>query len=309
MTELTKEILEKYQIRKTKAQKNAFISFLQEKVGKMGYASKLEAGRRGSCNIVVGDVDNAKVVYTAHYDTCPVLPFPNFITPKNFLIYLLYQILLSAAILAVAYGSQILIDKAALLLKFNGNIAYFLELAVFYGIICLLFLGPANKHTANDNTSGVTTLLEIMANLPDEKKNEVAFVFFDLEEMGLVGSSSFAQKHKKVMKEKLLINFDCVSDGDHILLVLRKKSKAYKDALEKAYVSNELFNVEVADKGVFYPSDQMNFVCGVGVAALKKSKFINLLYMDRIHTKKDTVYTEENIEFLTKSSITLLNYI
>ena len=84
MTEISREVLDKYQIRKTKAQKNAFISFLQEKVGKMGYTSKLEAGKGGACNIIVGDVESAKVVYTAHYDTCPVLPFPNFIYSRTF---------------------------------------------------------------------------------------------------------------------------------------------------------------------------------------------------------------------------------
>ena len=93
MTELTKEVFEKYQVRKNKAQKNAFIYFVQEKVSQMGYISKLEAGKGGACNIVVGDIENAKVVYTAHYDTCPVLPFPNFITPKNFFIYLLFYLI------------------------------------------------------------------------------------------------------------------------------------------------------------------------------------------------------------------------
>jgi hypothetical protein len=44
----------------------------------------------------------------------------------------------------------------------------------------------------------------------------------------------------------------------------------------------------------------------VGVAALKKSKLLKILYMDRIHTKKDTVYREENIAYLKEGSIRLL---
>ena len=44
---------------------------------------------------------------------------------------------------------------------------------------------------------------------------------------------------------------------------------------------------------------------GVGVAALKRSKRFGILYMDRIHTKTDTVYREENIEFLKNGAITL----
>ena len=88
--------------------------------------------------------------------------------------------------------------------------------------------GPANEHTVNDNTSGVTTLIDTMTILPDELKSDVAFIFFDLEEAGLVGSKSFFKKHKNVMNNKLLVNFDCVSDGENILLVLNKKAVHYR---------------------------------------------------------------------------------
>ena len=55
----------------------------------------------------------------------------------------------------------------------------------------------------------------------------------------------------------------------------------------------------MASKGAIYPSDQANFDRGVGVAALKKTKS-GLLYMDRIHTERDTVYMEENMAYLTE---------
>ena len=130
-------------------------------------------------------------------------------------------------------------------------------------------------------------------------------VFFDLEEAGLFGSASFAKAHKSVMKNTLLLNFDCVSDGKNILLVLCKGAKKYKASLEKHFVSNDTFNVEILDKGVFYPSDQANFHCGVGVAALKYSKKLNTLYMDRIHTKNDTIFEEENIAYLSDHAVSL----
>ena len=47
----------------------------------------------------------------------------------------------------------------------------------------------------------------------------------------------------------------------------------------------------MASKGAIYPSDQAKFVRGMGVAALKKTKS-GLLYMDRIHTGRETVYME-----------------
>ena len=64
-----------------------------------GYDFKVEKGAFGARNIVIGDPEAAKVLYTAHYDTCARMPFPNFITPKCLPIYLLYQILLTVVLL------------------------------------------------------------------------------------------------------------------------------------------------------------------------------------------------------------------
>ena len=53
--------------------------------------------------------------------------------------------------------------------------------------------------------------------------------------------------------------------------------------------------------GAFYPSDQVNFRCGVGVAAMNKAPLIGL-YMSRIHTKRDTVCDERNFAFLVEGA-------
>ena len=59
------------------------------------------------------------------------------------------------------------------------------------------------------------------------------------------------------------------------------------------------------DKGFgFYPSDQMNFPYGVGVAALKRRK--KILYLDRIHTSKDTVLDQTNVNILRAAITTLV---
>ena len=169
-----------------------------------------------------------------------------------------------------------------------------------------MMIGPANKHTANDNTSGVTTLLDLMMAMPAELRSEAAFIFFDLEEPGLLGSSGYASKHSKSMKDKWIVNFDCVSDGDTMLFAVSRKARGLVPSLEKVFVPNEhVPTVDIAAKGVFYPSDQANFPRGVGVAALKKTKNGNILYMNRIHTSKDTVYREENIAFLVDGAVRL----
>ena len=313
MTQITKEVLEKYQIRKNKKQKREFISFAKEKAESLGYEVNIEDGSFGAKNIVVGDPTKAKAVFTAHYDTCARLPFPNFITPKNFAIYLLYQILIMVVFFFIPiFAVSFLYGYVAASLNIPEAIAFDLGMLVYYVTLVLLvyflLFGPANKHTANDNTSGVTTLFEIMEAMPNELKSSAAFIFFDLEEMGLFGSASYASKHKGVKKNSLVINFDCVSDGENILFVLKKDARKYEDALRAAFDGNENDKVKVfvESKGVFYPSDQINFKHGVGVAALKRSKIAGVLYMDRIHTKKDVIYREENIEFLTTGAVKLV---
>ena len=341
MTESTKTILEKYQVRKTKAQKAAFIEYVRGIAENSDYAFRVEEGMLGARNLVIGDPDSAKVVFTAHYDTQPVLPMPNFITPKNIWIYIFYQIVLVTVVMicpmvlvGIAVGVPITLVGEALL--WQQDLIFGLIEAVMYlaliGSMLLIMFGPANKATANDNTSGVTVVLDIMQalahtdqwetginkrlsgdNVPEgmrlssnELRSRVAFVLFDLEEVGLVGSSSFASKHKGVKKNTLLINFDCVSDGDNILLAPRRGAKKYEDALRSGYTSRPGFEVEVLSKGVFYPSDQAGFDRGVGVCALKKSKFLGVLYMDRIHTRRDTIYREENIANLVDCSLDLI---
>lgn len=308
MTDLTKEILEHYQVRKTKKQKSAFIDFALKKSEEMGYEARVEKGGMGVRNIVVGDPDKARLVCTAHYDTCAKLPFPNFLTPKSMLIYILYNILVIGGLvvasialgIAVGVGIGLLVD-----IDIGTRIGQSVALPFYWGFLIMMIAGPANKHTVNDNTSGVTLLFDLMAKLPNEKRSEVAFVFFDLEEAGLVGSSAFAKAHKTVRDHTLLLNFDCVSDGENLLLVAKKITDEHFSLLERAFASDSRMHAEITKKGL-YPSDQSKFRHGVGVAAFKKTRR-GLLYMNRIHTAKDTVYREENALFIVDSTLKVID--
>ena len=225
MTRTTKEIFEKYEIRKTKKQRAAFREYVKGVAEGAGYACKVEKAGRSAHNIVVGSPSSAKVVYTAHYDTCAGMLLPNLITPKCLPIYILYQLLISAILytlpfLMISLFPTLIIEKTGSslgggLMLFGGYVALFLAAYI-------IVAGPANKHTANDNTSGVTVLIDLMLSLPEEERGKVAFIFFDLEEMGLLGSQNYAKRHKAEMKNKLLINFDCVSDGKTILFAVKK---------------------------------------------------------------------------------------
>ena len=293
MTELSREILRDWQIRKTGAQKRRFIEFLQARLPGL----RVEEGGLPRCrNLVLGDPERAELVFTAHYDTCARLPFPNFITPQNLVIYLLYQLLILLPFFALAALLALVLIRAGVFGPAAVMLSWFLAMGA---LLYVFILGPANPHTVNDNTSGVVTLCELYAALDEAERARCAFVFFDHEESGLFGSSLFASRHKKAMKDKLLLNFDCVSDGDTILFVQSRRARRLAgEALAEAFASSADKQSRFAGPfGAFYPSDQIHFPCGVGVAAMNRVPVIGL-YMSRIHTARDTVCDEANFAFL-----------
>lgn len=304
MTSLSQKILDQFQVRKSKKQKAAFREWLCAELKNLGYEPRVEKGG-SSHNVVVGDPDSAKVIYTAHYDTCAVLPIPNFITPRNFFWYLLYQLLLCVPMFVLAFGAEFLV------LTLWEDCPMWVALLVVYAVLGFLLWwlmdGPANKHTVNDNTSGTITLVEIAQTLPEELRSQVCLVFFDNEEKGLLGSKAFAKAHKDVKEKGLLVNFDCVSDGDFLQFFpskVLKKEEPVLSALETSFPSAGEKDVQVVTSFGFYPSDQAQFKRGVGVCALKKNPVFGY-YMDRIHTKKDTIMMEENIHLLRSGAVRL----
>ena len=305
MTTLSETILSDWQVRKTRKQKNAFIEFMQSQIPGL----QVEQGGFGNNrNLVLGDVKSAKVIIGAHYDTCARLPFPNFMPPKNIPLYIGYSLLICLPFL-VLMG---ILSGVLMALTDNFLLAYWGSFLPAMALMFYLFMGgKPNPHTVNDNTSGVITLCELIASMPPEQMSQTAFVFFDNEENGLLGSAFFTKLHKKDhLKNKLMINFDCVSDGDHMLFVLNKPAqKAYGEAFAAAYPSSAEKTVLIEkSSNTMYPSDQANFPMGVGVAALKKKKFVGI-YLDRIHTVKDTVFQEKNIKFFVDGTQRLLDAI
>ena len=179
----------------------------------------------------------------------------------------------------------------------------------YFGMLLLMLFGPANRHNSNDNTSGVVTVLETARTMPENLRGRTCFVLFDLEEAGLVGSSSSRKTHKKATQEQIVLNLDCVGDGDEIVFFPTAKLCKKEGAmtwLSRVYVSLGEKSIAQRKKGfAYYPSDQRNFPYGVGICALKRSKWIGL-YMDKIHTARDKVLDETNVNILRAAITTLI---
>ncbi|MBE5797119.1 MAG: M28 family peptidase [Clostridiales bacterium] len=301
-------LVEKFPIRKSRKQKEAFREWFIGWAQEQGYAAEATApkGLFRSSNVVVGDPETAEVVFTGHYDTPAVMPLPNFITPCNVLVYLLYQLLLVPVLLipgaltgAVSgYVLKLLTGEMELAASIGGMLGF----VMVYVTLGIMMFGPANKHNVNDNTSGVAAVMELMQRIPADKRAKTAFILFDNEEKGMLGSAAYASGHKTVKKEKLLINMDCVGDGENMLFFANKRTRKLpcfpqlEAAMQSATGRNFLMNK--MEKCV-YPSDQANYRYGIAVCACNKMKVIGY-YCDKIHTKKDTVCEQANLDFLAE---------
>lgn len=299
------DVVKNYPVRKSKKQKQAFRADVTQWLQNLGYPVCEEEGSFHSCNLVIGDPQGARYLVTAHYDTCARLPFPNLITPCNFWTFLLYQVFICLMLMLPALAVGGLVGY----LLHSFDIGYFLFVVLLWAAIVLMLIGPANSSNVNDNTSGVVTLLEIARSIPELHRKNVCFVLFDLEEAGLIGSASYKKKHKREIPNQLVLNLDCVGEGDDIYFfptAKLKKSKERLAPLQKLAGGYGKKSIAVRTKGFsIYPSDQSNFPYGVGICALKRGWAG--LYLSRIHTPRDTVLDETNVNILRAALTTLIS--
>lgn len=293
-----------FPVRKSKVQKQAFRDAVIPYVQALGYECTTEKGMLGARNVVIGNSETAKYLITAHYDTCAHLPFPNLITPCSFWLFMAYQLVIAAFMLLIPLIPTIAADW----LFDTGAASSMVWYAFFLLGAILMMVGPANKHNANDNTSGVVAVLEIARKLPAELRSQVCFVLFDLEEAGLFGSMGYQEAHKNATKNQLVLNLDCVGDGDEIMLFPSgkvKKDQEKMELLRSCCGSQGNKRISIREKGFsFYPSDQANFPYGVGIAALRRSKVG--LYLGRIHTNRDTILEEANIHMIRDAILSMI---
>lgn len=298
------DVLHQFPVRKSRNRKQQFRDAVAEYAQKQGYCVTEEKGSFGCRNLVIGDPETASYLVTAHYDTCARLPFPNFLMPENLLIFALHQLALWLGIMLIA----VLLGVVAGLTLGEAFISPVSTMTVF-AILALMLIGPTNRNNANDNTSGVVTLLEILRSLPENQRSKVCFVLFDLEEAGLIGSACYRKAHKAATDRQLVLNLDCVGDGDYIRMYPTKKLKKDRKKLTGLYKACGYFgkkSVVVHEKGFGYcPSDHKSFPYGVGIIALNKHKAG--LYLGKIHTPKDTVLDETNVNILRAALISYIS--
>lgn len=293
------EIDRLHPVRRSREEKEKFRTYAKECFTSMGADARCEASKNGKHkNLIVGDIDSADVLLVAHYDTPAASPFPNLMLPRSPVLFWIYQfvplIILVAVSLLAGYLASLLAENS------RDVVFYFGFLAVYYVLYFLFFRTFKNRHNKNDNTSGIATVMTVCARLSDTERKKCAFVLFDNEEKGKLGSKALFAEQKESLSHKPVLNFDCVGNGENIIFIAKpdaEKSPLYP-ALKSAFSNTDAYSVNFfPQKGSEANSDHKSFPLGIGCIASKKTRR-GIFYTPRIHTARDVVASEENVEYI-----------
>ena len=302
---ICEQITDLFPIRKTAAQKRAFRQWLMGEIAERGYTARVEENDKGrQQNIVVGDPEHAEVTFVAHYDTPATVLLPDLQIPRNFPVYLLWQLGMIGAMLLLSF----IVGAAFGLATQNGDV---MVLAFFLAFVALMWLqlsGFANKHNVNDNTAGVAALLEAMARIPEEHRAKAAFIFFDNMEKGRKGSRAYARDHLEMQHTRFVVSADSVGVGDVFVVAASSLARQLPQyaKLEKCLAAlperEARFFSSVTTR---MNSDFRSFKCGVGVMACRQVAGVGL-YLGDLHTSRDDHADEGNISALAEAFSTLV---
>lgn len=310
-------IMTSHRTRFYRKEKRSFLDFIIKELKESGHTSEIITGGEwitSTRNLITKPKD-IKYILTAHYDTPGKAPFGYSRLSSLFgSATLLFNIIFILYLFLSAIVIGLIVDK-------NIDLIYKI---IFLSIIVLAMI--PNKNNANDNTSGVVTLMYI-ANLikkDKELKDSVMFIFTDKEESGLWGSKhvrKYLEENKVNLNDVQIINIDCVGNGDipvvcyvkpnfrnRLKSKLKEKKQEPADKLEnriKNYLSVD--NNKVIIKKLS-SSDHKRFrnYNAINLSMMKKTKLFKKHYLPNIHTNKDKNIDLKNIEWFGEK---ILNYI
>ncbi|MCL2194948.1 MAG: M28 family peptidase [Oscillospiraceae bacterium] len=267
--QLAERLFAQHPTRMWKKEKAPFLQTCTEEFAKLGYqAQVMEFSASGitSRNLVVGNPD-APLVFTAHYDTPGRTGF-----------------LMLGSRLWGAVGSQIALLAAVFLITV---VIGFFNVPWLGLLITPLMLVPfflKNKQNRNDNTSGVLAVFRMVELLADSPlRDNCAFVLFDHEEVGLLGSQGFARQHNR----GTVINFDCVGTGDVLAVMARKKQQPLQAHMMQFLQSRGEEPAKI-NSILLGSSDHAHFNNAVSLLYYQRSR-LGPLALGNVHSRRDTV--------------------
>ena len=278
------------QKRFSRKEKDAFLAFLEAELDKLGliHHRTIIPGMMKHVHLEAGSED-PDVILLAHYDTQTLVPFW-----VEWLIRLVGHtrtLLFLVTFYALTLLYSLLGDTAA---------AQIVE-AIFVGSIFQMLI--PNRHTMNDNTSGVIALLSIGSrlNLDPALKGRVKLIFTDNEERMLSGSFALKRKWNREgfdYRNRKIISVDSVGRGNIPVISYNLNSPLAHDLKET--FTGSLSDTKAVNMWITPFSDAYGFSLGgaVNINMMEHSLIPGGFFIRNIHSPFDTKISAGNIKMV-----------
>jgi len=288
-------VAKRFNRRMKRSDKDEFLEFVKRFAASYSYPIAIEKNTLAQ-NAVVGSPRLAKYIFTAHYDTPPLMPA---FLVKNQIFFLVIQAIYIGLLIAIPFFFPAFIRDNTLLRIISRILVIIIGFIPF--IYIMGFIGKGNKNNYNDNSSGVIMLLELMEELRTaENRNDYCFVFFDNEEKGLFGSKFFQAYHRHHLNGKNIINLDCIGIGDNIN-IYGNNPQLFQAITESARKAEDLdLPINSFKNKITKASDHYTLRRYKAIMLCLETKRKNKFIMENIHTSKDTVLELEKMEKVKK---------
>ena len=198
-----------------------------------------------------------KIIFSAHHDSGYILP----IFKNQKLGFLILNI-------------NVTISVISMLLIFLNYFAKFTTVWAFFFLVCSAAISFFISYTidskkmsqgANDNLSGVATILNIAKNAKRMSETELVFISFGSEESDCSGSKYYVDKSTKSQNRAINVNFESVGCGEFFsFLQSESLGKVQYDKKMMQFFSNHIKNnggkVTNKEGGRYGKSDGGSFV-------------------------------------------------
>lgn len=249
-----------------KNQKLRFLTGISQEFLDMDYKVDVKAAKIGkdiNYNLYVGNIDTAKYIIAANYDTPPttygILPYKLF-NEKNRTLAVLISSILPMFILSTI--GVLFIYKFSTPEWSNGvfgvlDVVYTLILLLIFAIMYSVRSGIGSESNFLRNTSSVVAMLSFAAKLPKYQRKDVAFVLTDFGCINNIGDKLLSEAKSK---NSIVIHLDCIGNSEELYLFYpHKLVKEIKDKKKLEELKNlNLFDMNKLDKKLnFYQEGEI----------------------------------------------------
>ena len=257
MLDFIEKYCKEYGTRFTKSQKNKFIDEVVKDYKDLGYWTRVHECKQGIKrvkNILIGNVDTAKTIIVAPYDTpskalfskYKYYPLDRTKTVKQEKVNNYFQVIICLLICSIAKYLLSLSDS------FESNIKLLITLFVvlLIGVSVKIYIGFSARLCYNRNSVSIALIRDIASKMNPEK---AAIILLDYSISSFEGYKQVCDYYGNMISTKRFILLNCLGENDSIVIGCRHNSLKFAKELladEKSDISIEIKVLEddVADK-------------------------------------------------------------